>query len=77
MILARPLGCHDPLCNFQSEKEHAKVLGSAGWESDEINMYLLAFISLDISSALARGFSSSFHFVKVTERHLALRWLLY
>lgn len=37
-----------------------------------INTYLLAFISLDISSALACGLSSSFHFVKATERHLAL-----
>lgn len=43
-----------------------------------INMYLLAFISLDISSALARGLSSSFHFFfKVTERHLVLRCLLF
>lgn len=42
-----------------------------------INMYLLAFISLDIFSALARVLSSSFHLVEVTERHLVLIWRLY
>lgn len=73
---------YDPVHNYQSEKEYLKVWTVRGFSKlrkrvMNINMYLLAFISLDIFSALAHVLSSFFHLVEVTERHLVLIWLLY
>lgn len=73
---------YDPVHNYQSEKEYLKVWTVHGFSKlrkwvMNITMYLLAFISLDIFSALARVLSSSFYLVEVTERHLVLIWLLY